>query len=36
MAQRLEEGRGAAELDRVLDGFLSKNFPEFSASRDGG
>jgi len=36
MAQRLEEGRGAEELDRVLDGFLSRNFPEFSASRDGG
>ena len=36
IAQRLEEGRGDAEWDRMLERFLSHHFPEFSVPHDGG
>jgi hypothetical protein len=36
IAERLEEGRGDAEFDRVLEGFLFRYFPELPGSHDGG
>ena len=34
IAQRLEEGQGEAEFDRVLENFLFRNFPELPAAHD--
>ena len=36
VAQRLEEGRGEAEFDRVLGNFLLRNFSGLPAARAGG
>ena len=36
IAQRLEEGRGDAEFDRMLEAFLFRNFPGLPSSHDVG
>lgn len=36
IAQRLEEGRGDAEFDRMLEDFLRRHFPEPLLSQDVG